>query len=292
MKAARWTALLSFPVILLICFSAILGCGGAGTVPDGDLLAMFGTARQNLSDAESYKLTAEMNMDIHFSEALLRLGIFDSDITMAFEYEMLYEKQGDDSVARFVAEFFDDPLQGGETETSSGDEEWSGTVEAYAVNEEAFYQEEPGGEWVYEEFAEGEDFFSSLDQSELSPRFIMDALDEYEGIEIVEETGAYVVYELTIAGVKSLGFGGSYYQDTSMRVKVDKESRLPVEIVLARESSLAEVNEGYEATEFEDPEIMAATEESTFSFLYKIEFSEYGKDFDIRIPQEALDAKP
>lgn len=293
MNAARKTMLVSFPVAVLICLSAIFGCGGAGTAPDGDLLAIFGTARQNLSDAESYRMMIEMTIDYHLSDILLVAGISEDDMEMTFAYEMLYEKEDGGSVARITSDLYDYTTQlMDEPDTSSGEGSRLQKVEAYVTDEEVFYQEEPGGAWMYEEFAEGEDFFSALYQSEFSPRYLMEALDEYKGIEVVEETDAFIVFELTIDYQMGLGMGLSGFEGTPMRVKVDKESRLPVEIMILQEGNLAEAYEEYDGEEFEDPEFMAAMEGSTYAFIYRIEFSDYGRDFDLRIPQEALDVKP
>ena len=108
-------------------------------------------------------------------------------------------------------------------------------------------------------------------------------------IGVVEETDVYIVYRLLVDYGAGLGYADPIYKDTEMLVKVDKRMDLPLEIRLFNEGGMEDL--GAELY-IDEPEFMAAMEGSTYSFLCEIEFSEYGSDFDIGIPREALDVKP
>lgn len=285
MKAPIKSAL---AVVLCAAITSIIlcGCGTSGTASLADPAAFYQQARDNVRSAESFRMHGEMVMD--FS------GLPGAD-TMAVDYDMAYEMKSDGEMLAKM----DMRYQG----------EQGFDIQAYIL-ENRMYMEMPGGMWVYQDINLASDL-TDMGQV-MGPQYVMEMLDMAESAEVVAEDAGTITYDLVLDYDKLMAAQEEDMQDIleeleargvpgldpaalekimkeivsgmELKMTVDKESGLPTVMQMHMDMDLSLFAELL-------PEGSVA-QGASMSMDALFELSDYGKTFNIELPEEAEGAIP
>jgi hypothetical protein len=275
-------------LVVLLCVligtALLAGCGSSGTARLENPVEFFMQTRENMQNAASFRVNGEMVMEFK--------GVPGMD-AMAIDYDMVCEiEEGGELLARMVM---------------SVEEPYGLEVEMYIL-EGRMYMEMPGGIWVYEDL----DLASDLaDMSQgMGPQYMMDMLEMAESAEVVAEDSDSITYRLVMDYNRMMAdvdmeemrkqlvergmseeylaaFEGMMKEMISamdIEVTADKDSGMISGYGFCLEMSLDAMAQFFEGGELPPGSSMVMDADFTVS--------DYGKPFDIRLPDEAKDAVP
>ncbi len=283
--------------LLLVAFSIALclllvGCGSSQTAQIGNPMEFFEQARAGITNSDSFRMTGKMLMNYSDSS-----GSKDYRIN----YDMILQKRDTGFVIKMMMEGPTDPsVPAG----SSGQ-----LIETYITEDKMYVRAPTTGQWYYKDYNLGVDL-TSIDQG-FSPTSILEMLDSAKTVEVVEDTSSYTKYYLVLdpdklmsdadldASLEILKDNGgiSIDMDQYKQMMRDFTSNMQIYLTVDKKS-------GY-PTEFDmiiDKDIMqyirnfmdqsGLPQGAMMTMSMNIEISDYGKPFDLSLPQEALEAKP
>ena len=265
---------------------AMCGCGTSGTASLADPMAFYQQARDNVRTADSFRMHGEMVME--FSG-------FPGMETMAVDYDMVYELKSDGGMlAKMDMRYLDQ--QGFD-------------VQAYIL-ENRMYMEMPGGMWVYQDLNLASDL-TDVGQV-MGPQYVMQLLDMAESAEVADEDGDSITYDLILDYDKMMaaqqqdmqdvmeelekqgitGFDPAAFEDLikeivsemELSMTVDKSSGLPTAMQMHMDMDFSLFAELFPEGTLPQGASMAMDAD--------FEISDYGKTFDIQLPEEAENAIP
>lgn len=273
--------------ILICIFSAFLllaGCGSGGTAMLENPLEFYGQARENMQEAESFSMSGEMVMKFRDVPGIE---------SMTVDYDMVCEiEESGELLARM---------------DMSVEEPYGLDTEMFIL-EGKMYMQMPGGIWVYENLSLPSDL-AQMSQG-LGPQYMMDMLEMAESAEVVAEDGDNITYRLV------LDYGNMMEEvDMEEMRKQFLEKGMPEDYIAAFEDMMEEMLSAM------DVEVTAEKNSgmvSGFRMYVEIELGpmaaffeggqlpdgavvvmdadftvgDYGKAFDIQLPDEAKDAVP
>ncbi len=286
-------AFIPFFVILLAASLLIAGCGSSQTAQVGNPIAFFEKARQGITDSASFRMTGEILANYSDSSGSREFQV---------NYEMLFEKQGDDFLVRMMVQT---PSQGSALRgTASGQK-----IETYLTKDKLYLKNPQTGQWFYKAFDLGFDI-SAIDQG-FSPQGMLKMLDSAATIEVVDETSSLIKYHLTLdfeklmaevdvgkyfesmkkSGLISFDLGAylemmkNFISQMQLYLTVDKKSSHPTEFDMVIDKNILEYMRGLLGDSSLPPEASM-----TMSMNFSI--GDYGKPFNLRLPEEAMQARP
>ncbi len=279
-RGAGVTAVLLCAAMAAVSF---FGCGSGGAVLVENPLDLFKQAQENMQTVASYRIAGEMLMDTSFEGETM---------SMTMEYDMVCEqKSGGEFLARM-----DICMEGPP----------SFETVAYLTGDR-MYMEMPGVGWVYQDYDLSSEL-ADMDQM-MGPRYVTELLEMAESAEVVAEDGDTITYDLVLdfdrlmqeqgelmdeqmaeLGLQEedlslyMDFIREAFENMELLLTVDKGSGLATRLQIHMEIDLSSIAEmmGEEAL----PGDMDMTMDADFRI------SDYGKSFDIRLPEEAEDATP
>jgi len=279
---------LALAVVLCAAMTSIVlcGCGTNGTASLADPMAFYQQARDNVRTADSFRMRGEMLMEFN--------GLPGAD-TMAVDYDMVYELKSDGEMLAKM----DMRYQG----------QQGFDMQAY-ITENRMYMEMPGGMWVFQDLNLASDL-TDVGQA-MGPQYVIQMLDMAESAVVVAEDTGSITYDLVLDYDKMMaaqqqdmqeimeqleeqgvpGFDPDAFaeiikeilSEMELKMTVDKNSGLPTAMQMHMDmdfSLFAELlPEG------------TLPQGASMSMDADFEFSDYGKTFDIELPEEAKDAIP
>ena len=286
MKKSLTVSVLSLAACLCLAALTLAACGGGGGAAKlANPLDFFQQARENMQEADSFRMSGEMAAEMS--------GLEQSGASsISVDYDMVYEQKGGEPLARMKMSISGPP---------------SYDMEAYVAGERMYLQM-PDGTWVYQEVGITSEL-ADMGQG-MGPQNFKEILAMAESAEVVAEDADTITYDLVLDFDKMLRSQGAeemlqrfeelglpdvdvdaitdYLREvlsqTEYRMTVDKQSGLATRFQIHMDmdlSSFAEMMPG-EAI----PEGAAMVVDADFSF------SDYGESFDIRLPEEVKDAVP
>lgn len=282
----------SFELVMAVILCAamttvfITGCGSSGTASLADPVAFYKQARENMQTADSFRMSGEMVMEFN--------NVPGAE-TMAIGYDMVYEqKSNGDTLAKMDMRF-------------AGPQGFD--IQAY-ITGDRMYMEMPGGMWVYEDIDLTSEF-AEMSQG-MGPQYVMDILDMAESAEVVAEDTDSITYDLVldfdklmeeqeqdiekmleelekdgIPGMDEaefMDFMRNIFSGMQMQMTVDKSSGLATGFQMYMEMDLSSLTALFP----NDPLPQGATMTMNADFTV----TDYGKSFDIRLPEETENAIP
>lgn len=275
-------------LVLFLCLAMAAamfsGCGSGGAARIENPLEYFFQARENMQTVASFRISGEMEMTMS--------GMPGED-AISVDYDLFLEQKiNDEMLARMDMQV-------------KGPDEFA-TV-AYIAGDR-MYMEMPDGMWVYEEVDLSSDL-TDLGQS-MSPQYVMDLIDMAESAEVVDEDGNSITYNLVLDFdklINEMDTGEMQRQledegipaeelDVIMDMVEHIFSAMEIEMTVEKKSGLPErlkmrleIDFSSLAAMFPDdppPEDAGMVMDADFKI------SDYGKSFDIQLPEEAEDAIP
>jgi hypothetical protein len=282
-----------FFVILLAASALIAGCGSSQTAQIGNPVAFFEKAREGITDSVSFRMTGEIFTNYSYSAGSREFQI---------NYEMLFEKQEDDFLVRMLMQT---PAQGSALQgTASGQK-----IETYLTKDKLYLKYPATGQWFFKAFDLGFDI-TAIDQG-FSPQGMLKMLDSAATIEVVDETSSLIKYHLTLDfeklmaevdvdkyfeamkknGLISFDLGEylemlkNFISQMQLYLTVDKKSQYPIEFDMVIDKNILEYMRDFLSGSSLPPEASM-----TMSMNFSI--GDYGKAFNLRLPEEAMQARP
>ncbi len=266
-----------------LCFA---GCGSGGTASLADPLAVYQQAREKVQTADSFHMRGEMVME--FSD-------FPGAETMAVDYDMAYESNSEgEMLAKMDMRY-------------RGQQGFD--VQAYIL-EDRMYMQMPGGMWVYQDLDLASDL-TNVGQA-MGPQYVMQMLDMAESAEVVAEDAASITYDLVLDFDEMIAAQEQEIQE--MLQKLEEEgvpefdadqfmelmrailSRLDLQMTVDKDSGLATAFKMYLELDLSlFAELFAEStlpQGASMTMDADFEIDDYGKTFNIQLPEEAEGAIP
>lgn len=273
-------------ILICILLGSLLlaGCGSGAAARIENSLGFFAQTRENMQSAGSFRMNGEMVMEFK--------GVPAMD-AMAIDYDMVCESGESGELLMQMAMNVEEP--------------YSLDVEMFIL-EGRMYMQMPGGVWVYEDM----DLPSDLAQMSqgLGPQYMMYMLEMAKTAEVVAEDDDSITYSLVLDYEKMMeevdieemrkqflerGMQEDYI-DTFKDMIKEMLSAMDVEVTAEKSSGMItsfgmkmEMDLGAMAPFFEGGQLPPGA-----SLVMDADFTvgDYGKTFDIRLPDEAKGAVP
>jgi hypothetical protein len=296
MKGRIWTSSL---VILAVLASAWLlaGCEGSGKL---GLFEYFNQARDQIKSANSFHMTGDMK--ISFGD-----NTGSDSVDVLFEFIFQADEAGG-GIAKMSMRYQPSGESGLLTPTGESYE-----MEGYVTNEAIYLQDPISGEWGYQKI-DITSLLSSTNQG-MTPQSVVQLLEAADQVEVLEEKEGYIKYRLVMdpdkiftpevldyarksfesnqelneimKGVKWEDYLDGIKAIVSQMefvVTVDKSSRLITEMEVKIDNFLEAMTpylgEG------------SIPEGAWFNMSLHYNISDYGKEFDIELPEEVKNSRP
>jgi hypothetical protein len=274
-------------VLVLFAVTALLaGCGTGSTAFLDNPVDFFKQARENMQTAGSFRMEGKVKAD--YSD--------DSDSeSMTMGYNMVYERKSEGEM--LVKMEIDANMGRNRIET------------IMYIAGDRMYMKTPGGQWVYMEMS----VLSRMeDMSQgIGPQNMMEALETADSAEVVDEDGRSITYRLVIDFERmmrqqqdlldemkedfdkapgEMSFDEytkmmkAVYENIDYIVTFDKESGLAIEFEFRVDMDMSLIAEMFP----DDPPPPGARLVMKGVF----EIGDYGKVFNLELPEEAEDAIP
>lgn len=282
-----------FFVILLTISLLITGCGSSQTAQVGNPIEFFEQARQEMGNSSSFRLTGKMLMNYDDSSGPQDFRI---------NYDMLFEKQEDNFLVRMLIET---PTQGSALQGGASAQR----IEAYLTKDKMCLRYPETGTWYYKDFNLGFDIMA-IDQG-FSPQSILKMLDSAKTVEIVDETPSLTKYYLTLDFEKLMSqvdldnyleemkkngvmpFDAAQYREmlrnftSQMQIylSIDKRNGYPTEFDMVIDKNILEYIGPFLGNS-------SLPQDASMTMSMNLELSDYGKIFNLHLPEEALQARP
>ncbi len=272
--------------VLIVSLVTVLlpGCGTGSAALLENPLEFFRQAREKMVTVDSFRAEGKAESDL----------IAENDtLTMTMEYNMVYERKSDGKIMIMM-------------EISANAAGRKAETLAYLAGGR-MYMKTPEGKWVYREMS----MLSKLDDmgQDIGPQNMMQLLETAESAEVLDEDGSSITYKLAIDYEKML----REQQDLLDEMKADFDasgmsfdeynnmmelvySNTDYIIIFDKKSGLAR------AFEFHidmDRSILAEMfpddpppQDARMVMNGVFEIGDYGKVFDLELPEEAQDAVP
>lgn len=281
-------------LVLLTLTTCLLlgGCGSSQMAQVGNPNAFFEKAREGIGGATSFRMTGKMVMN--YSD-------LSGSRNMRINYDMLFEKQGDNFIVKMDMEM---PAQSSGFSSATQGEK----VEVY-MTKDKMYMQMPTGEWFYKGVDLGLNL-TGVDQS-FSPQSMLQMLDAARTVEVVEENPFFTRYYLTLdpekltkganiedylermneSGIIQIDVGEytemirNVLSQMEIYLTVDKVNGYPMEFDMIFDKNILD----YMGSFFEGNPLPEGTS-ITMSMNFAI--GDYGKVFNLQLPEKALQAKP
>ncbi|RJP35685.1 MAG: hypothetical protein C4536_00300 [Actinobacteria bacterium] len=280
---------LALAVALCITMTALCccGCGSGGAARLENPLDFFNQARANMQTVASFRMSGEMLMELSGVPGMGAINV---------DYDMVCEQKSDgETLAKMDMRMEGPP---------------SMDMQMY-ITEDRMYMEMPGGLWVYQE-ADFSSNMMEMNNQTMGPQYVMDMLDMAESAEVVGEDDDTITYDLVLDYDKIMQ--GQELELEKLQEELEKQglreedfhlfldfmrdviAGLEMQMTVEKESGLAtrfrmhmEMDFSYLAALSPDeamPEGAGMTMDADF------EVSDYGKAFNIQLPDEAAEAIP
>ena len=279
-------SLLTFSIAVSLLLT---GCGSSQTALIANPMEFFERAREEITNADSFRMNGQM---------VINYGDSSGSRDFRVNYEMFFQQDEDGFLVKMVMEM---PAPGVTASMQM--------IETYITEDKMYLYYPATGQWYYKEFDLGFNI-AALDQG-LSPNSILKMLDSAKTIEVVEETSSYAKYYLTLdpeklmndaeldaylEGMRKSGiipFDPVQYREmlknvTSLmqiNLTVDKKSGYPSEFNMVIDEDIVPYMKDFTPNS-------AALQGASMTMSMNIAISDYGKSFNLSLPEEALQARP
>ncbi len=233
-----------------------------------------------MEDSTSFRIVGNMDMTM----TMPGTGT-DAPVEMSVPMEEEIEQDGDSFKMKAVVGVTGNNAEDG----ASADEESFMTM--YLLDDQLYYQSL--GKWYRSDFSTPLTAMGGGNNQLITPDSILQMMETADNVEVVDETGSEITYHFTL--------GDRYYQDAMEQFK----TIMPDYPVEQYEDLIRSMNYELEVTVDKDTEqvsrLNVEMEGNDLEFMegFKMSmkvsgvfnFSDYGKDFNIELPDEALDAE-
>ncbi|MHB8781021.1 MAG: hypothetical protein ACYC55_06525 [Candidatus Geothermincolia bacterium] len=283
----KYGRILAFVLIVALVLAAVAGCGSSddkgtsGNQTEGKTTTqVFNDAKTKMADVESFRTQGTLTI---LMDELEGMGTGSSELEIPFEAEVASSAGDQPNVHMTIDLGFLGALLGGGESLPGLD-----SLEMYIVDETVYMN--IMGEWY---FTTAEELGGSVPADGDISKF----LDITENPEVVDETGDYIEYEVTIDAAKladileelddgdtaDLDALGEMLQETVFTVKVDKDSGYPIAMSFTMVANLDDIG-------FDMGGGLVPSGDMTVSL--DATFSGFGEDVKVELPAAAEDALP
>ena len=248
-------------------------------------MGIFTQATQTIKNVNSFRIVGNMDMSIGMSGA-------GSDLPLEMSIPMEEEiEQSDGSFQMKAVVGISGGLGNAGLAGGDGDDGDGGNITMYLIDDRLYYETQ--GKWYYSQYSTPLTAMGGGNNQLVTPKSIIQMMENADSVEIVEETDSQVRYHLVL--------GDKYYQNAldefskimpdypveqyqgliegmkyELEVTVDRASEQVVHLQVIMTGDNLEYMQGIK---------MSMRVKGEF------DFSDYGKDFAIQLPEEARNAE-
>lgn len=267
---------------LLACVALLaitVGCGNGANNTSQSELGFMNMVKQDMKEAGSFRLLGSMDMS-------MKMSGMGSDIPISMSIPMEEEIEQDGGSLKMKA------LVGvsgsmGDTLLGGGEDE---PMEMYLIGDKLYYKSE--GKWYYSDYGMALNPMSSNSQL-ITPDSILQMLEFADSVAVVDETDSTIKYHVVV--------GDAYFDEALRQAReimpsfpfeqyeaMMKSMRYELDVTVDKDSGhLTRLRIGMQGDEIEFMEGMKMSMDVDGAF----DFTDYGKDFDIQLPEEAESAE-
>ncbi len=274
--------------------AVLAGCGSSESAAPDVSTDFFQKACENLQAASSFRMTGNMVMQLSDPEQSMSIN---------YGYDMWLDVAEDGSpISKMEMTMSSDSL--GDMQEIS--------VEIYTTADRMYVKDPASGTWSYQDLsAEGSIASLTQDPTYMNPTRIKELLEAAQTVEAASEDADYVTYSVTLDPEKAfdeekMSKAFEIYRQQGMDEEQiqavmdtsrDLISSLVLKVMVEKESSLlarCEFDFGENLMQRMAPLFSdsPAPEGSEMTMTMAFDFSDYGVDFGIELPPEALNATP
>lgn len=278
MKGKVWTLAVA-TLMLLTAMSLMVGCNNKVAFNQEADMGIFTQATQTIKNVNSFRIVGNMDMSIGMSGAGSDLPL---EMSIPVEEEI---EQSDGSFQMKAVVGISGGL--GNAGLAGGDGGDGGNITMYLIDDRLYYETQ--GKWYYSQYSTPLTAMGGGNNQLVTPQSIIQMMENADSVEIVEETDSQVRYHLVL--------GDKYYQNAldefskimpdypveqykgliegmkyELEVSVDRASEQVVHLQVIMTGDNLEYGQGIK---------MSMRVKGEF------DFSDYGKDFAIQLPEEA-----